>query len=324
MNRIIFCFLIVFSCVHAQKLDKIVISGPIATVSHPILKMIEDEALNDIAKNVEFRLWQNPDELRSMLLKKEVDFVALPTNVAANLYNKNQPVRIINVPVWGILEILSRDETVSELKDLKGEEIIVPFRADMPDIVLQAIIKQMGMDHKKDFKLKYVPTPPDAMQLLLLRKAKHVLLIEPATSMIMRKTGSFPISLIAPNLYRSVDLEEEWGKAFNTKPRIPEAGIAVLGDMDPKIIKRFNEEYKKALNWCKDNPKEAGELVAKQISFFTKEAISDSFEHVELELLTADESKEELNSFFNILLEIEPKLIGGKIPNDDFYAKETK
>lgn len=64
----------------------------------------------------------------------------------------------------------------------------MPFRADMPDIMLQAIMKKEGLDPKKDFKLIYAPTPPDAMQMLILRRADNVLLAEPATSMAMRKT----------------------------------------------------------------------------------------------------------------------------------------
>ena len=51
----------------------------------------------------------------------------------------------------------------------------------MPDIVLQAIMKKLDLILKKDFKLVYAPTPPDAMQMLILRRADNVLLAEPAT-----------------------------------------------------------------------------------------------------------------------------------------------
>lgn len=54
----------------AQPLEKLVIAGPVATISHPIFKIIQSGALDDIAKEVEFRLWKNPDELRAILLKK--------------------------------------------------------------------------------------------------------------------------------------------------------------------------------------------------------------------------------------------------------------
>lgn len=304
-----------------EKMDKLVISGPVANISHPLLRMIESGALSDIADKVEFRLWQNPDELRAILLKKEVHIVALPTNVAANLYTKKEDIKLINVPIWGILEVVSRDPNIKSIHDLKGKEIIVPFRADMPDIVLQAIIKKAGLDPKKDFQLKYVPSPPDAMQMLILRRADNVLLAEPATSMAMRKTGSFPVSIIAPELYRSLNLQDEWGRVFESDAKIPQAGFATVGKVDDTVIKRFNEEYAKALLWYQSHPKEAGVLVAKHIKMFQAQAIEDSIAHTRFELKSAQQSKEALEQFFKVLLDIEPKLIGGALPDDAFYDK---
>ncbi|MCR1811577.1 ABC transporter substrate-binding protein [Sulfurospirillum sp. hDNRA2] len=305
----------------AEKLDKIVIAGPFSSISHPLFRLIEAGALNDVATKVEFRLWQNPDELRALLLKKEVQFVALPTNVAANLYNKKEPIRLLNVPIWGILEIVSRDANLKHIEDFKGKEIIVPFRADMPDIVLQALIKQAGLDPKKDFTLRYVPTPPDAMQMLILRRADNVLLAEPATSMAMRKTGSFPVSIIAPELHRSLNLQEEWGRLFKTEPKIPQAALSIVGEVDANVIKRFNEEYEKALLWYQAHPKEAGVMVEKELKTFKAEAISDSIAHTKFDLKSAEQSREALEHFFEILMQIEPKLIGSKIPDEGFYYR---
>jgi NitT/TauT family transport system substrate-binding protein len=303
----------------AQPLEKLIIAGPVATVSHPIFKMIQSGALKDVAKKVEFRLWQNPDELRAILLKKEAHFVAIPTNVAANLYNKKVDLRLINVPVWGILEIVTRDKNIKTIQDLKGKEIIIPFRADMPDIMLQAIIKKAGLDSKKDFKLSYAPTPPDAMQMLILRRADHVLLAEPATSMAMRKTGSFPLKLIAPEIFRGVDLQSEWGRVYDTASKVPQAGLAVVGDLDKHIIERFQQEYTKSLDWYKAYPKEAGILVANNIEFFNADAISDSIPNVQLQSTSAQVAQKDLEAFFKVLLDLEPKLIGGKLPDSGFY-----
>lgn len=321
MKTVLILFLFVINLFAFEKMQKIVIAGPVATVSHPFFKMIQDGALNDVASSVEFKLWKNPDELRAILLNNGAHFVAIPTNVAANLYNKNVDIKLINVPVWGILEILTRDKNIKTIEDLKGKEIVVPFRSDMPDIVLQAIIKKAGLDAKKDMTIRYAATPPDAMQMLILRRADNVLLAEPATSMAMRKTGSFPVKLIAPEIYRGLKLENEWGRVFKVDAKIPAAGVAVVGGVDAQVVKRFNEEYVKALNWYKANPKEAGELIAKNIDMFKAEAISDSIEHVKLFSTNALDSKAHVEEFFKHILEIEPKLIGGKLPGDGFYYK---
>nr|WP_297314092.1 hypothetical protein [Thauera sp.] len=123
----------------------------------------------------------------------------MPTNVAANLYNRGAKLQLINVSTWGVLWLVSRDPALKSLADLRGKELAMPFRGDMPDIVLQLLAEQQGMDVRKDLQLRYVASPVDAMQLLVMRRVDHALLAEPAASMALRKTGSFPLSLVAPS-----------------------------------------------------------------------------------------------------------------------------
>jgi NitT/TauT family transport system substrate-binding protein len=215
--------------------------------------------------------------------------------------------------------MITRDKSKKTLADFKGCDIAMPFRADMPDIVFEEIVKKQGLDPKKDFNLKYVGSPIDAMQMLILRRVDHALLAEPAISMALRKTSSFPLKLIAPDLYRSSELEKEWGEVFKIEGRIPEAGIAMVGNQDEHITKRFNEEYAASLEWYKSHPKEAGELVAKYIPMLNADAVADSMSHVQLDNISAKGSKKDLEFFFNVLKSNNPKSIGGKIPDDGFY-----
>ena len=305
------------------KLDKIIIAGPMANVSHPIFKMMESGALDDIADKVVFKLWKNPDQLRAMIINKEVDFVAVPTNVGSILYNKEQPIKLLNVSVWGILKILTRDENIKSLNDLKGKELIVPWRGDMPDIVLKAVLKKKGFS-ENDIKITYVSNPMDAAKQLIMRRADNILLPEPATSMVMRKTKSFPVKVIAPTVFRGIDIQKEWGEAYQREAKIPQAGIAVVGDMlkNKEVIKKFEEAYEKAMVWYKANPKKAGELSAKYVTMFTADAFTDSIEFTQLEVKKAIDVKDELDFFFNVLKEDSPKIIGGNVPNENFYIKD--
>ena len=321
---LVFLLLTVNTLNAQEKLDKIVIAGPFSSVSHPLLHMIKTNALKDIAKEVEFRLWKNPDELRAIVIRGDVDFVAVPTNTAAILNNKGVDIRLLNVSVWGILGMISRDNTLKTLEDFKGKKIAVPFRADMPDIVLMQLLKKQGLNPKKDFEFVYVSNPIDAMQMLIMRRIDHSLLAEPAISVALRKTDSFPIKLIAPDLYRSVDLQEEWARVFNTNKDIPQAGMAVLGRMkDKKVISRFLEEYDNSLKWYMSHPKEAGDLVASEIDLLTKDGVADSISHINLKSKRAVDVQKKIEFFFNVLKEEDPKIIGGKLPQDSFYYRDN-
>lgn len=310
-------FLVLCQLVWAEnRLDKLTVAAPMASVGHPFLHMIDSGELEKIAKEVEFVLWKNPDELRALVATNKVDFVAVPSNVAALLFNRGVDIRLVGVSTWGILDIVSRDPNIKKLEDLKGKELIVPFKNDMPDLLLQALIKEAGIS---DITIKYLPTPSDAMQHLILRRSDNALLAEPATSMAFRKTKSFPVSMVAPDLYRSFKLEGEWARVMKSHPRIPQAAIAVVGDKDPKVVKSFWEAYKKSTNWYLNNKEEAGKLVSNKIAHLTSEAVSDSISHIQLRCVDAVDAKEDLINLYNIMLNNNPKMVGSKLPDDRFY-----
>jgi NitT/TauT family transport system substrate-binding protein len=303
-----------------EKLQLITLAGPFAAVSDPLIRMVDSGALSDVTEKLKFKVWRNPDQMRAMALNGKTDFIATPTNVAANLYNKGADIRLLNVSIWGVLWMVSREQGLNTLADFKGKEIAMPFRGDMPDLIFSELAEQQGLNPKKDFKLRYVANPLDAIQLLVLRRIDHALLVEPAVSMALHKSKTFPAKIIAPDLYRSVDLQKEWGRLLKREAKIPQAGMAVINKkLDPYIIDRFMEEYKKATQWCLKNPEEAGKMVADRIDMLLPEAVAESIKVSQFQHVPATEARKELEYFFNILHKRTPALIGGKLPDNGFY-----
>lgn len=306
----------------ADKLPRLVLAGPPASVSNPLIHMVESGALADLADEVEFVTWRDPDQLRLMALDGKADVLAMPVNVAANLYNRGARLRLLNVSVWGMLRLVSREAGLTQISDLRGKEITVPYRGDMPDILFVLLAERDGIDVRKDLSIRYVASPMDAMQLLLMRRTDHALLAEPAISMALRKSGSMPLALVAPELYRSVDLQQEWGRLLQREARIPQAGIALMASIkdDPKIAARIAEAYADSLEWCNANSQACGTLVAAKVPMLSAEAVADSLAFAQLQAVPAAEAQAEMEFFFEQMLKKNPALIGGKLPPADFYA----
>ena len=319
---VVLAFLVVTGTADAHKLPKITLAGPPASVSNPLIHMVDSGALSDVADEIEFVVWRDPDQLRVMALDGRADVLAMPTNVAANLYNRGAKLQLLNVSTWGVLWLVSRDPTLKSLADLRGKELAVPFRGDMPDIVFQLLAEQQGVDLRKDVQLRYVASPIDAMQLLVMRRVDHALLAEPAVSMALRKTGSFPLSVIAPELHRSVDLQQEWGRVFARSARIPQAGIAVMGALRerPDVVARIEAEYARSLAWCRDHAEACGQGVAARIDMLSAEAVADSIAVSQMDAVPAHAARAELEFMFGQLMKKSPALIGGKLPDDGFYG----
>ena len=306
----------------APRLERITLSGPPAIVSAPLIHMAETGALSALAGRTEFVSWRDPDQLRMMAMGGKADVLAMPSNVAANLFNRGAGVTLLNISTWGALWIVTRDGQRKALADYKGEEIAVPFRGDMPDIVLQLLVAKQGLDAQKDFRLRYVPTPMEAMQLLITRRVSHALLAEPGVSLALRKTKSFPIGLIAPDLHRGADLQQEWGRLFERTPRLPQAGIAAVGPVrqQPEVLAAVEKAYAQSLAWCRAHPLECGALMAKHIDLLTPDAVADAIAVSQLDAVPAATARPDLEFFFGQLMARSPGLVGGKLPAAAFYG----
>jgi NitT/TauT family transport system substrate-binding protein len=306
----------------AAPLPRITLSGPPAIVSAPLIHMAETHALAGVAGETAFVSWRDPDQLRMMAMGGKADVLAMPSNVAANLFNRGAGVTLLNISTWGALWLVTRDGHRKALADYRGEEIAVPFRGDMPDIVLQLLAAKQGLDLHKDFRVRYVPTPMEAMQLLITRRVSHALLAEPAVSLALRKTKSFPIGLIAPELHRGADLQQEWGRLFGRKPRLPQAGIAAVGTVrqQPEVLAAVANAYAQSLAWCRAHPLECGAMMAQHIDLLTPEAVADAIAVSQLDTVPAAAARPELEFFLGQLMARNPALVGGKLPASAFYG----
>lgn len=306
----------------AQRRSKLVLAGPPAAVSYPLMRMVQSGALADWAGQVEFLTWKDPDQLRLLAIEGKADFVAMPTNVAANLFNRGVRLALLNVPTWGVLWILSRSRGPLTLADLKGQELLVPFRGDMPDIVLQLLAAREGIDLRRDIKLRYVGSPLDAMQMLLMRQSDNALLAEPAASMALRKTHSFPLSTVAPELYRAMDVQAEWGRVLQRAPQMPQAGTCVLGPAlaDLPLRAAFQQAFARALDECEAGPEACGSTVEHYVPQLSAAAVADAIRADNARFVTGRAARDELQFFFQQLLARQPGLVGGALPGDAFYA----
>ncbi len=327
---LLFGFIFFFSCSNDNSSevlkvdntkDKLIFAVPFAPVSYPIMKMIEDSVFNSLGKKTEVVLWKTPDQLRALIVGNQADFFAVPSNVGAMFYNKNIDVKLLNISIWRAIWLVSTSNDKKTIADFKGEEIVMPFKGDMPHIVFMEIAKKQGLDPEKDFILDYVASPMDAAQKMITRRADNALLIDPAVSTVIEKSKSGITSFIAPTLYRSVDLQNEWGRLFGTENEIPFAGTIALGEIleDTAAIELFNKEFAKATEWCMTHPQETAKMVVKYVPQLDEIGVTEAMKSVLLKAVEAKNVKQKLEEFFSILKESKPALIGGELPDSNFY-----
>lgn len=315
---LIVAFLLIFSVpVMAQdRMEKLILAGPRGPVTTPLAYIVEAGLLDKVAKNVELVIWKNADQLRAIIAGEQAHFVATPSVAAAKLYNKGIPIQLLNISVWGDYWIVSRDPKIKTIVDLKGEEIAMPRRRGTPDIVFTCLAQKQELNPANDFTIRYMPNYVAAMQEIVSGRVKHAFLSEPHVSTALLKTEGEKM-----NLLRAINIQEEWGKAYNTKSRIARAGISALPNIlkHSDIVVAFQNAYKEAISWCKANPDKAGKVAAKYIPGFKARPVALGIKNGMLEFVSAGDAKPEIEKFHKALLSQDSTKIGGKLPNHSFY-----
>lgn len=304
--------------------ENIVFAVPFAPVSYPVFKMIDDKVFDKFDKKTEVLIWNDPDQLRALISGKQVDICAAPSNVGAMFYNKNIDIRLLNISIWRAIWLVSRSPDKKTLLDFKGEKIAMPFKGDMPYIVFMELARKQGLNPEKDFELQYMATPMDAAKRMIMRRADNALLIDPAVSTVIVKSQSGLTSVVAPDIYRSVDIQSEWGRIFNTKNEIPFAGMMAVGDVleNKELLDYFIDEYEKATEWCMAHPDETAKMVVRYIPQLNEAGVRLAMKNVVLRADSAQASRPALEHFYNVLLESKPALVGGRLPDDNFYYRK--
>ncbi|MFT0532617.1 ABC transporter substrate-binding protein [Castellaniella hirudinis] len=297
---------------------KLVLAGPTAAVSFPLIHMVESGALADWADQVEFRHWKNPDQLRVLLAKEQVDFSATPVNLPAIMANRGLPVRLLNVSVWGLLWFISSDPAIRSVADLAGQPLLTTFQRDLPALLLERLLAAQGLTGDKAPVIRYARDAQDATALMLTGEAPTVLLPEPSVSLLLARNAQQG----QPDIRRVQSLEDAWRQTFPRQPDLPQAGIMVNSHRaaDEALSRAVAQAYAEATVWCKAQPALCAEEVHRHLNFLPLAAIETSIRVTRLESRDASVARPALEALYQLILDHNPEAVGGKLPDAGFYG----
>lgn len=265
-------------------------------------------------KDLKLKIWNTPDQLRVGFASGDFVLSAAPSNVGINLAHQGFDVKLLNVLTNGLNYIFTRDERIKTLHDLEGKHIIMPFKNDMPDIVFAALCKKIGVDKDK-IKITYAANPPQAAQLFIAKdEFDAVLSQEPLASALTLMAKKNGISV-----YRQISMQDEWQRVFSMS--IPQAGLIVNGayyEANKPFFESLHKDLQNAVKWIKANHDSAAQLGAQYLPA-PQAAIKLSIPYANMVALKASEVADDLMKFYEIIFEMNPKFLGGKMPDKNFF-----
>lgn len=302
----------------AKPYNKLVLAGPTAAVSFPLIHMVSNGSLNNWADEIEFKHWKNVDQLRVLLAKNQVDFSAVPINLPAIMANRGMPIKLLNVSVWGLLWLISNDPEVKNFDDLANKTLLSTYQRDLPAILLNTLLQAKNLVAEKAPKIRYARDAQDAISLMLTGQADSVLLPEPVASMLLTANDKQKTKVIN----RVISLEQAWAETFPDQPDLPQAGIMANVSVanDEALSQDFVAAYEKSAIWCKSDPAACAKLVHETLSFLPLDALDQSIRVTRIDSHTAKSVQPAIEDLYKLMMANEPAVIGNQLPIQGFYG----
>lgn len=301
---------------YAEKLEELVVWGPPAGPSILLAEALASGELNGLAAKTSFKVWRSPDEMRAGLTSGTMSAVVLPVQVAANLYNRGMKLKLLNTMTDGLIYIVSHDTGLNTVPALKGKRLAVPFRNDMPDLVLKRLLHHYGLSPETDISLETTSSPVEAMQMLLTGKVDAVLAPEPAVSaaIMLGKAAGKTIS-------RTIDVQKLWGEVTGKAPILPQAGLVLMDKLltvHPTLADRLQTALEAASQRVNADPATAAGIAANALDF-PEPVLAASIATSRLIVTRARHARAAIETMLETLASNDAAVIAGKMPDSGFY-----
>lgn len=251
------------------------------------------------------------DAMMVEMMKGTPDIAVIPSNLAAQLYQKQGEYKILGTLTSSSFYILGRSP-LSELKELKGKKIYAFAKGLTPDIVLKTILKRNQLE--KEVDIQYLSSPIEALQMHLKEKNSFVFLTEPMITQAMLKNKDIKILF---------SMEEEWKKQFPQTTGFPQAVVVIKKELlgNYQFRKELDISLQASVNFLYNSPRGA-EVLTKYGFSFSDETLYPLLKRSGIQWtgIYSFKQKENFEQYYKILDKENPNTIGGRIPEDSIYA----
>lgn len=255
----------------------------------------------------------SPEEIVGKFTAGEVNFAALPTNLAAALYQKTEgAVQILALNTGCVLYIVENGDSIESVADLKGKTILSTGEGANPEYMLRYLLSENGLDPDNDVTLRFVAENEELAAALVGGNADVALVPEPLCSTVLQKNADLRVAL---------SVGDEWVKTQNGAE--PYMGCVVMNKQFaidfPDKVEAFMSDYKVSVETAQTDVKTVAKLCEKYGIIGSTAIAEQALPRCALTLVTGEGMSNALDPYLSVLFVADPKSVGGKLPNEDFY-----
>lgn len=252
----------------------------------------------------------SPDALNPSIISGEVDVAAVPVNLASVLYNKlDGDISVLAVSTLGVLYVVEAGSEVNSVADLAGKTVYATGQGATPEYILNYLLDKNGV--AGSVEVNYVGEHAALATMLADGSAEIGMLPEPNVTSTLAGNDNLRIAL---------NLTEEWNKVCSTE-LVQGVVIARKSFVNehPEAIEQFLREYEKSSAFVNENIDEAAKLIVDVGILGNVEIAKKAIPNCNISFSKGEAMHKAVEGMLAVLFEANPKSIGGKLPDKDFY-----
>ena len=300
----------------AEESINVRVAGLNGPTSIGMIKLFEDYTNPKENIEITYTNASAPDQLVGKLIQGELDFAAVPTNLASIIYNKTDGAyQLTNINTLNVIYILTNGVEISSIKDLKGKTVHISGKGATPDYMMKYLLKENGLVIDEDVTLDFSLDHASLAQALSAGDVEIAVLPQPFVTTVKMNN---------PDVNVAVDLLDEW-EAVAGDALFAMGGLVVRTEFakeNPEIVEAFLKMYDESVAYVNENPEVASLLVEKH-GILPKAKIAElAIPLSNIVYMDAYEHKEAINEYYQILFDFNPASVGGQLPDDAFYYQK--
>lgn len=287
------------------------LKGP---TSMGLVKLMDKASKGEAKGSYTFTMVTAADELLGKIVSGDLDVALVPSNMASIIFNKtNHGVNVLNINTLGVLYVVSSDDSIKSIADLKGKTVYLTGKGTTPDYALQYLLKANGMT-TDDVTLEYKSEPTEVAALLKEKPDAIGLLPQPFVTVAMAQNDTLKMVL---------DLTKEWDAVSGENGGSLVTGVTIcrgeLFEEHADAIQTFMEEQKASAAFANENVAETAKLVAAAGIIEKAPVAEKAIPYCSITYIDGSDMKNMLYGYLSALYEMEPTTVGGELPTKDFF-----
>ena len=235
------------------------------------------------------------------------DFIIAPITLGAKMIEAGANYTLLAAITEGNVFIAS-GQPIPSFEALDGASLIAFGKGAPPGVVLETLIDAYPFG-----------TPPTIERYAAnTQETMAAIINDPNTIALVSEPFLATAALRADHSIYHLDLTDVWIDVMDM-PAFLQAGVFVKDTVPEKVISHYAALLEEAIAYANESPELLADLTAQLDYPFAPDVVEAAVLRSRLTFIKAQEARPAIEAFFNVLIDIDPTIVGDTLPEESFY-----